>query len=104
MCFGCSKEPSHQDGSFEYPQHMFWLRNKKNNFQNALLSGGLQARSGSKLQGKVIHRLCYLLLKHYHEIYFNIYDAPLYEAVGYIDLILVLVYVQLLKMHILYLM
>ena len=29
MCFGCSKEPSHRDGSFEYPQHMFWLRNKK---------------------------------------------------------------------------
>ena len=28
MCFGCSKEPSHRDGSFEYPQHMFWLRNK----------------------------------------------------------------------------
>ena len=23
MCFGCSKELSHQDGSFEYPQHMF---------------------------------------------------------------------------------
>ena len=22
-----------RDGSFEYPQHMFWLRNKKNNFQ-----------------------------------------------------------------------
>ena len=21
-----------RDGSFEYPQHMFWLRNKKNNF------------------------------------------------------------------------
>ena len=33
MCFGCSKEPSHRDGYFEYPQHMFWLRNKKNNFQ-----------------------------------------------------------------------
>ena len=33
MCFECSKEPSHRDGSFEYPQHMFWLRNKKNNFQ-----------------------------------------------------------------------
>ena len=31
MCFGCSKEPSHRDSSFEYPQHMFWLRNKKNN-------------------------------------------------------------------------
>ena len=29
MCFGCSKEPS---GSFEYPQHMFWMRSKDNNF------------------------------------------------------------------------
>ena len=29
MCFGWSKEPSHWDGSFDYPQHMFWLRNKK---------------------------------------------------------------------------
>ena len=27
--FGCSKEPCHWDGSFEYPQHMFWFRNKK---------------------------------------------------------------------------
>ena len=33
MCFGCSKEPSHSDGSFEYPQHMFWMRNKENSFQ-----------------------------------------------------------------------
>ena len=33
MCFGCSKEPSHREGSFEYPQHMFWLSNNKNNFQ-----------------------------------------------------------------------
>ena len=33
MCFGCSKELSHVDSSFEYPQHMFWLRSKKNNFQ-----------------------------------------------------------------------
>ena len=32
MCFGCSNEPSHRDSSFEYPQHMFWLRNKKDNF------------------------------------------------------------------------
>ena len=32
ICFGCSKEPSHWDGSFEYPQHMFWLRNKKIKF------------------------------------------------------------------------
>ena len=29
ICFGCSKEASHCDGSFEYPQHMFRLRNKK---------------------------------------------------------------------------
>ena len=29
ICFGCSKEPSYCDGSYEYPQHMFWLRNKK---------------------------------------------------------------------------
>ena len=27
ISFGCSKEPS-RDGSFEYPQHKFWLRNK----------------------------------------------------------------------------
>ena len=35
MCFGCSKEPSHWDvwdSSFEYQQHMFWVRNKKNSF------------------------------------------------------------------------
>ena len=32
ICFRCSKELSHREGSFEYPQHMFWLRNKKNNF------------------------------------------------------------------------
>ena len=32
ICFGCSKEPSHWDGAFEHPKHMFWLRNKKNNF------------------------------------------------------------------------
>ena len=41
MCFGCLKEPSHWDGSFEYPQHMFWMRNKENIFQYALLSEGL---------------------------------------------------------------
>ena len=41
ICFGCSKEPSQWDSSFEYLQHMFWLRNKKINFDYALLSGGL---------------------------------------------------------------
>ena len=33
MCFGCSKEPSHRDSFFEYPQKYVWLGNKKNNFQ-----------------------------------------------------------------------
>ena len=28
MCFGCSKEPSHGDGSFEYPK-LVWLRYKE---------------------------------------------------------------------------
>ena len=28
ICFGCSKEPPHCDGCFEYPQHMSWLKNK----------------------------------------------------------------------------
>ena len=32
MCFGCSKEPSHREGSFEYTQHMFCMRNKENSF------------------------------------------------------------------------
>ena len=27
------KKTSHGDGSLEYPQHMFWLRNKKNYYQ-----------------------------------------------------------------------
>ena len=27
MCFGCSEEPSHRDGAFKYPQHIFQLRN-----------------------------------------------------------------------------
>ena len=48
MCLGCSKEPSHGDGSFEYPQHMFWLRNKKNNFQlRTLIWGAWSGRSWS---------------------------------------------------------
>ena len=37
ICFGCSKEQSHWDGSFEYPHHMFWLWNMKVVFNNALI-------------------------------------------------------------------
>ena len=45
MSFGCSKESSHWDGSIEYPQHMFWLRNKKMNFWlRTLISKGLVAQ------------------------------------------------------------
>ena len=32
ICFRHSKEPAHGDGAFEYPQHMFWMKNKKENF------------------------------------------------------------------------
>ena len=37
ICFGCSKEPSRRDGSFEHPQHMFCLRDKKINFESPRL-------------------------------------------------------------------
>ena len=29
VCFGCSKEPSHGDGSFEHPKHMLKIMGKK---------------------------------------------------------------------------
>ena len=56
MCFGCSKEPSHPDGSFEYPQHMIWLRNKKNNFQlHTLIRGpGFESESNYSGQTKTV--------------------------------------------------
>ena len=54
MCFGCSKEPSQKDGSFEYPQHMFWLRNKqKIIFSYALLSGVLTVLETNMNKGTV---------------------------------------------------
>ena len=34
--FESLKEPSQSDGSFKYPQHIFWLRNKKINFLRTL--------------------------------------------------------------------
>ena len=46
MCFGCSKEPSPREGSFEYPQQMFW--NKKNNFQLRSLIWGPGVRKRSQ--------------------------------------------------------
>ena len=38
ICFRYSNELSDRDGSFEYPQHMFWLRNKKIHFWYALFN------------------------------------------------------------------
>ena len=51
MWCGCSKEPSHRDGSFEYPQHMFWLRNKNNNYLLRTLIWGAASHL-SKIQIK----------------------------------------------------
>ena len=56
MCFGFSKEPSHRDGSFKYPQHTFWLRNKKNNFQLRTLIWGPGATN-------TCNQLCFLLFQ-----------------------------------------
>ena len=41
ISFGCSKELSHPDSSFEYPQHMFWMRNLIFIYKYALLPRGL---------------------------------------------------------------
>ena len=45
ICCDSSLEPSRGDGSNEGSQHMFWMRNKENNFSNypqyPLLSGAL---------------------------------------------------------------
>ena len=41
ICFGCLKEPLHWDRSFEFPQHMYWLRNKKIIFWYTLLTKSL---------------------------------------------------------------
>ena len=67
MCFGCTKEQSHGDGSFEYPQHMFWLRNKKKMIISfTLLSGGLTKSPFFIFQNKNIH--CGGHWKHLNEI------------------------------------
>ena len=39
------KEPSHWDGSFEYPQHMFWLRNKKKSVTHSYLGAWIKTIS-----------------------------------------------------------
>ena len=55
MCFRCSKEPSHRDGSFKYPQHMFGLRNEKIVFN---FPSYLEARLMCRLIRVVTSYLC----------------------------------------------
>ena len=62
MCFGCSIEPSYRDSSFEYPQHMFWWRNKKMIFSYALLSGGLCLLNEVRMLFSCINLTLYLLV------------------------------------------
>ena len=66
ICFGCPKEPSHWDGYFEHTQHMFWLKNKKFNFDlpwkpantvNPVLSGHSKWRP--KIGFQADYRLCF---------------------------------------------
>ena len=76
MYFGCSKEPSHRDGSFEYPQHMFWLGNKKMIFSYALLSGSLLSTKISRA-GSIISQQKHLLWtqknSHLQIVFFNVH-------------------------------
>ena len=58
LCFGCSKEPSRRDGSFEYPQHLFLLRNAKLNFLVCTLK--LKCLNALSVKG---------ISKHFCEIY-----------------------------------
>ena len=48
--------------SFEYPQHMFWLRNKKIIFSHALLSGGLNSRRKIRFLNFLFQVVCTLLI------------------------------------------
>ena len=61
MCFGCSKELSHWDGSFENPQHMFQLRNKKTHYYALLLWYHYCSRWGV-LVSKMLFWTLYLLV------------------------------------------
>ena len=61
ICFGCLKERSYRDDSLEYPQHMFWLRNKKVNFDYTLLSGGLN-KLNKKMTNIIIIMHIYLVI------------------------------------------
>ena len=63
-CFGCSKDLTHWDGSFEYPQHMFWLRNR-NNFQITSLIW----RPDTIIQGAHVRHKCLSL----YDLYIHVF-------------------------------
>ena len=58
--FWVLKEPSHRDFLYKYPQHIVWLRNKKNNFWvrtlnfNSSLSARCGPASNSEIQYIII--------------------------------------------------
>ena len=62
---GCSKELSHWEGSFEYQQHIFWMRNEENNFQYACLYGCLW----------LIDFLEIFFLNHYHVSFQSVFNG-----------------------------
>ena len=53
ICFGYWKEQSQWDGTFEYPQHIFWLRNKNKAFLTHSCLEGCPYRSMSCTWGLV---------------------------------------------------
>ena len=63
ICFVCSKELSHLDGSFEYPQHMFWLRNQKiifitHSYLKPLVTCGILKYFLYESQGSRLEKTC----------------------------------------------
>ena len=74
ICFGCTKEPSQWDGSFEYPQRMFWLKIKKTIFAYTHLSGGLISAWYKKIKWRPL----YIILKRVHIISFSYFLTKVY--------------------------
>ena len=63
MYCGCSKEPSHREGSFDYLQHMFWMGNKENSFPIGTLIWGSASHICANKQNLMNWPICFFLLK-----------------------------------------
>ena len=83
MCFGCSKVPSHRDDSFEYPQHMFWLRNKKNDFLLRTLAWGPDI---GVRNWQLCISFCFLLFNRFLTYYLFVIIYILYNVMLILDL------------------